>query len=68
MEEQDRRRFQKDQVDNACEICFDQMFYGSDDSEVAILKQCGCVFHQDCLKPYLKAELDQGNIEIKCPN
>jgi hypothetical protein len=48
-----------------CVICKDSL--SGDEIEVTILSKCECVFHDDCLRGHIGAELDKSNLEIKCP-
>ena len=46
-----------------CTVCFEAF----EDETIFILSNCGHVFHKECMKSYLSAELESGKGTLICP-
>jgi hypothetical protein len=62
---QEENRVILDKEHNGCFICTEPMFNGE---HYVILDTCNCVTHFACIGNYIGAELEKGNLEIKCLN
>ena len=52
---------------NCCFICTEPTI-AIDGEYFVILESCKCVTHRNCISGYIDAELEKGNLEIKCLN
>ena len=69
LEEEERIRFNKEQENNKqlkkCEICLED--FSLLDSNNYFLT-CNCTIHDKCFDDYIKSQVEQNNLPIKCPS
>ena len=69
LEEEERFRFNKEQESNKqlkkCEICLEDFSLLNSNN---YFLTCNCTIHDKCFDDYIKSQVEQNNLPIKCPS
>ena len=57
----------EEEPENPCDICFDNLFSGGA-GEVIVLSGCEDIYHIDCVREHIAAQIDAADFPLKCPN
>ena len=63
MDQAVREQQEKDQENMLCQICYDTIYI----EDMAVMENCDHVYHKECLRDNLAADVENNNFPLICP-